>query len=44
MSDLPYADDIILFISDNREVQDPFEAVSSHAVEIGLRINALNTR
>ncbi len=40
MSDLPYADDIMLFIDDYREVQDPFEAVNSHAIEIGLRINA----
>ncbi len=44
MSDLPYADDIILFISDKRDVQDPFEAVNSHAAEIGLRINALNAK
>ncbi len=44
MSDLTYADDIVLLSSSYSEMQGLFEAVNRHAAAIGVRINASKTK
>ncbi len=39
MSDLAYADDIMILSSSNREVQSLLEAVNCHGAAVGMRIN-----
>ncbi len=40
VSDLAYADDIVILSSSYSEMQGLFEAVNRHAAAVGMRINA----
>ncbi len=44
VSDLAYADDIVILSSSHREMQGLLEAVSRHAAAVGIRINASNIK
>ncbi len=44
VSDLAYADDIVILSSSFSEMQGLLEAVISHAVAVGMRINASKTK
>ncbi len=44
MSDLAYADDIVLLSSSYSEMQGLLEAVYRHATAVGVRINASKTK
>ncbi len=44
MSDLAYADDIVILSSSYSEMQGLLEAVNRHAVAVGMRINASKTK
>ncbi len=38
-----YADDIVLLSSNNRKVQDLFEAVNHHAAAVGMHTNVVTS-
>ncbi len=44
MSDLAYADDIIILSSSYSEMKGLVEAVNRHAAAVGMRINASKTK
>ncbi len=44
MSDLAYADDIVILSSSYSEMQGLLEAVNRHAAAVGIRINASKTK
>ncbi len=44
MSDLAYADDIVILSSSYTEMQGLLEAVNCHAAAVGMRINASKTK
>ncbi len=44
MSDLTYADDIVILISSYSEMQGLLEAVNRHAAAVGMRSNAPKTK
>ncbi len=44
MSDLAYADDIVILSSSYSETQGLTEAVNRHATAVGMRINAAKTK
>ncbi len=44
MSDLAYADDIVILSSSYSEMQGLLEAVHRHAAAVGMRINASKTK
>ncbi len=44
VSDLAYADNIVLLSSSYSEMQGLLEAVNRHAAAVGMRINALKTK
>ncbi len=44
MSDLAYADDIVILSSSYSEMQGLLEAVNRHAAAVGMRINASKTK
>ncbi len=43
-SDLPYAEDIVIFSSSYREIQGLLETVSRHVTAVGMRIHASKTK
>ncbi len=44
MSDLAYADDIVILSGSYSEMQGLLEAVNRHAAAVGMHINASKTR
>ncbi len=44
MSDLAYADDIVILSSSYSEMQGLIDAVNRHAAAVGMRINASKTK
>ncbi len=44
VSDLAYADDIVILSSSYSEMQDLIDAVNRHAAAVGMRINASKTK
>ncbi len=44
VSDLAYADDIVILNSSYSEMQGLLEAVNCHAAAVGIRINASKTK
>ncbi len=44
MSDLAYADDIVILSSSYSEMQGLLDAVNRHAAAVGMRINASKTK
>ncbi len=44
MSDLAYADDIVILSSSYSEMQGLTEAINRHATAVGMRINATKTK